>query len=54
MSPRLRISPLKAVTIGAGLLLSTFIVSLLICVVTHTTPGALVESLASEEIRFAI
>lgn len=54
MSPRLRISPLKAVTIGAGLLLSTFIVSLLICVVTHTTLGALVESLASEEIRFAI
>jgi len=54
MSPRLRISPLKAVTLSAGLLLSAFIVSLLICVVTHTTPAALVESLASEEIRFAI
>jgi len=54
MSLRSRVSPLKVVTIGTGLFLSAFIVSLLVCVVTHTTPGALMESLASEEIRFAI
>jgi molybdate transport system permease protein len=37
-----------------ALILSAFILGLLVCVVTHTNPGALVESLASEEIRFAI
>jgi len=54
MSSRPRTSVLKVVTIGFGLFLSSFIVALLVCVVTHTTPAALLESLGSGEILFAI
>jgi len=49
-----RPSALKTVTMGLSFFLSAFIVALLLCVVTHTTPEALLESLASGEIRFAI
>jgi len=54
MSFRRHLTILKIFTVGCGLLLCAFIVSLLVCVVTHTTPGALMHSLASREIRFAI
>jgi molybdate transport system permease protein len=51
---RLRESSFKIITILFGLVLATFIVALLIGVVTHTTPQALLESLLSGEIQFAI
>jgi molybdate transport system permease protein len=51
---RLRESVFKIITIGFSLVLSVFIVTLLTGVVTHTTPQALVESLFSGEIQFAI
>jgi molybdate transport system permease protein len=51
---RLRESSFKIITILFGLVLAAFIVALLIGVVTHTTPQALVESILSGEIQFAI
>jgi molybdate transport system permease protein len=51
---RLRESSFKIITILFGLVLAAFIVALLIGVVTHTTPQALLESLLSGEIQFAI
>jgi len=54
MLNRLRESKFKIITLSFGLLLALFIVALLIGVVTHTTPAALMESLASSEIMFAI
>jgi molybdate transport system permease protein len=51
---RLRESSLKIITILFGLVLAAFIVVLLIGVVTHTTPQAMIESLLSGEIQFAI
>jgi molybdate transport system permease protein len=51
---RISASKLKIVTLGFGVVLAGFILALLVCVVTHTTPQALVNSLASEEIQFAI
>jgi molybdate transport system permease protein len=51
---RISASKLKIVTLCFGVVLAGFILSLLICVVTHTTLQALVSSLASEEIQFAI
>lgn len=50
----LKESKVKMVTIAASLLLTAFIVALIICVVTHTTLPALLASLRSPEIRFAI
>jgi molybdate transport system permease protein len=47
-------SKLKVITLSCGVVLSLFIVSLLVCVVTHTTPQALLRSLGSKEIQFAI
>ena len=44
----------KIITMAFGLVLAFFIVVLLLGIVTHTTPQALLESLVSEEIRFAI
>ncbi|MBN2026083.1 MAG: molybdate ABC transporter permease subunit [Actinobacteria bacterium] len=35
-------------------MLAAFVLAQLICVVTHTSPSALLESLGSEEIKFAI
>ena len=54
MLARLRESRFKIITLCFSLLLAVFIISLLICVVTHTTPQALITSLASKEIQFAI
>ncbi|MFW6115200.1 MAG: ABC transporter permease [Thermodesulfobacteriota bacterium] len=51
---RLRESSFKIITILFGLVLSAFVVALLIGVVTHTTPQAMIESLLSGEIQFAI
>jgi len=51
---RLRESSFKIITMTFGLVLAVFIVALLIGVVTHTTPKALLESLLSGEIQFAI
>jgi len=51
---RLRESSFKIITTLFGLVLAAFIVALLIGVVTHTTPQALLESLLSGEIQFAI
>lgn len=50
----LNASKLKIITMCFAVVLAGFIMSLLVCVVTHTTPGALVNSLASKEIQFAI
>ncbi len=47
-------SPLKVVTIGAGVGLALFIVILLLLVVSHPTLEGLLSSLFSPEIRFAI
>ena len=54
VSRHLGVSRLKIVTLCFGVVLAGFIMSLLVCVVTHTTPQALVNSLASKEIQFAI
>ena len=51
---RLRESSFKIITITFGLVLAVFIVALLIGVVTHTTAQALIDSLLSGEIQFAI
>lgn len=51
---KLKESNFKIITILFGLVLAAFIVALLIGVVTHTTPQALLESLLSGEIQFAI
>ncbi|MCK4811515.1 MAG: molybdate ABC transporter permease subunit, partial [Methanosarcinales archaeon] len=47
-------STLKILTISITLLLTIFILSLVACIVTHTSPQSLLASIASEEIRFAI
>ena len=54
MLNRLRESRFKIVTVLSGLILAVFIVALLLSIVTHTTPGALWDSLVSSEIQFAI
>jgi len=51
---RLRESSFKIITTLFGLVLAAFIVALLIGVVTHTTPQALIDSILSGEIQFAI
>ncbi len=51
---RLRESNFKIITLLFGLVLAVFIVALLISVVTHTTPQALITSFVSGEIQFAI
>ena len=50
----LKVSRLKIITLCFSVVLAGFILALLVCVVTHTTPHALASSLASEEIQFAI
>ncbi|MBN2186951.1 MAG: molybdate ABC transporter permease subunit [Dehalococcoidia bacterium] len=54
MLSRLRESKFKIITMLFGLVLAVFIVALLICVVAHTTPQALITSFISGEIQFAI
>ncbi|MBN1376667.1 MAG: molybdate ABC transporter permease subunit [Dehalococcoidia bacterium] len=54
MFNRLRESSFKIITLLFGLVLAIFIVALLIGIVTHTTPQALITSLFSGEIQFAI
>ncbi len=51
---RQKTSKFKATTLCFGIVLTVFIVSLLICVVAHTTPQALLASVLSSEIQFAI
>ena len=51
---RLNEAKFRIVTVSFGLVLAVFILALLIGVVTHTTPEALLESLLSSEILFAI
>ena len=51
---RLKTTRLQAVTLFFGVLLAGFILSLLLCVVMHTTPRAMLDSLTSKEIQFAI
>ena len=54
MLESLKDSKIKLISIIFSLLLTGFILALLVCVVTHTTFGALLESLATDEIQFAI
>jgi molybdate transport system permease protein len=54
MLKELKASKIKIITILSCLLLAFFILVLIICVVTHTTLPALMTSLASKEIQFAI
>ena len=54
MLKKLKHSKIKAITILSSLFLAIFISVPIICVVTHTTLSALMTSLASEEIQFAI
>lgn len=54
MLNKLRRSSFRIITILFGLILAVFIMAVLIGVVTHTTPQALIDSLLSGEIQFAI
>jgi molybdate transport system permease protein len=54
MLKKLNHSKIKLITMLFSLLLASFILTLIICVVTHTTPHALITSVLSEEIQFAI
>jgi molybdate transport system permease protein len=54
MMSRLKESRFRILTTVCALLLGAFVVALVICIVTHTTPRALIDSLKSEEILFAI
>ena len=54
MLNKLRESGFKIVTLSFGIFLALFILTLLFGVITHTTPEALIESLSSSEILFAI
>jgi len=54
MLAKLKESKFKIITLFFSLLLAAFILVQLICVVTHTTPQALITSIASPEIGFAI
>jgi len=52
--PQFRESGFRILTTFFGIVLAVFILALLIGVITHTTPNALLTSLVSSEIRFAI
>ncbi len=54
MLSKLNASKIKIITILFSLLLAIFILVQIICVITHTTLPALIISLCSEEILFAI
>lgn len=52
--PRIKASPFKIATTTIAFLLGTFVIAIVVCLVTHTTFGELIEALGSAEIRFAI
>ncbi len=54
MLRKLKRSKTKIITVLSSLFLALFILVLITCVVTHTTLPALITSIASEEIQFAI
>jgi molybdate transport system permease protein len=54
MLTKLKRPGFKIITMSFGLLLAIFILAQILCLVTYTTPEALIKSLASREIRFAI
>ncbi len=54
MLKKLNQAKIKIITMLSSLLLASFILTMIICVVTHTTPHALITSILSEEIQFAI
>ncbi|MCD6600106.1 MAG: ABC transporter permease subunit [Dehalococcoidia bacterium] len=54
MLNKLRESNFRIITMLFGLILAVFIVSVLVSVLTHTTPQALIDSLLSDETQFAI
>ena len=54
MLRKLKRSKIKIITILSSLFLALFILVLITCVVTHTTLPALITSVLSEEIQFAI
>lgn len=54
MWSRLRESRFRIITSSVALLMGALTLAVIVCVVTHTSPGALWESLGSSEIRFAI
>jgi len=54
MLSKLKESNFKIITVSFGLVLAAFIITLLVGVITHTTPQALINSLGSSEIQFAI
>jgi len=47
-------SDFKVLTVSIALLLTIFILSFVVCILTHTSPQSLLTSIASSEIRFAI
>lgn len=51
---RIKDSNFRIITLAFGLILAIFIIALIIGIVTHTTPGALMDSFVSSEIQFAI
>jgi molybdate transport system permease protein len=54
MLDKLREDKVKIISISASLLLTAFILTLIVCIVTHTTGQALAWSMLTAEIRFAI
>jgi len=50
----LRRNWVKVISIAVGLVLAAFIIALLLLVVTHPDPAAIVTSLQTKEIQFAI
>jgi molybdate transport system permease protein len=54
MKNKLNISKIKIITMFFSLLLTIFILMQIVCVVTHTTLPALVKSVCSKEMQFAI
>ena len=54
MSNKTKISKIKIITIISSLFLAFFILVQILCVVTHTTLPALIESVCSKEMQFAI
>jgi molybdate transport system permease protein len=51
---KLKESNFRILTLAFVLILASFIVALLVGIVTHTTPKALIASIFSDEIRFAV
>jgi molybdate transport system permease protein len=54
MRAKLRRSKFEALTVFLTLLLTAFILTVLVCIISHTTPGDFLDSITSQEIQFAI